>query len=61
MDAAKALAIANLLNEYGPRIIELVLKIKTDRGDEETIDLLKEADTKFDENIAKAKAALAGE
>jgi hypothetical protein len=58
MDAEKVLAIANLLNKYGPSIIALILKFKDARGDEQTIDLLEEAGAKFDANIAQAKAAL---
>ena len=58
MKTEQILALINLVSKYGPRIIGLVLKIKDDRGDEQTIDLLEEAGAKFDANIAQAKAAL---
>jgi len=58
MDAEKALLIANLLNTYGPKIVALVMKIRKDNGEEETIDLLESAGSKFRENIEQAQEAL---
>lgn len=60
-NAETALAIANLINTYGPQIVSLVMRIKTDRGDEKTIDLLAEAGAQFDANIRQAEDALRGD
>ena len=57
-DVEKALAIANLIIEHGPKIVSLVMKFRTDAGEISTVDLLQRAGNKFNENIAKARAAL---
>lgn len=58
MNPEQILEIINLASKYGPRIVGLVMKIKDGHGGEQTIDLLEDAGTKFDANIAQAKAAL---
>ena len=58
MEPVQVIEIINLVSKYGPHIIGLVMKIKDGHGDEQTIDLLEAAGSKFDENIAQARAAL---
>ena len=56
-----ALIVADLVNTYGPGIIDLVARIKKDDGSIETVDLLARAREKVQSNIDRANAALESE